>query len=479
MASWLKSLIYHINGGLAQKDFCAIIQKEIIIQNSVKGKIMKFTVEKENENIYKIEITIPAKDAAKAYDEAAKRIAQYVNVDGFRRGKAPRAVVERHVGTERIKHEAMDALMPKAIAEAVKENNLDVITQPYITKFDFTVGEDLTAEVKVETRPEVVLGAYKDLNVEVESAELPADAFDKALQNILNQYATQELVVDRAAKDTDIAVIDFEGTVNGEKIQGGDAKNYPLDLAHSNFIPGFAEQIVGKNIGEEFDISVTFPAEYHDEKLKGQPAVFKIKINELKERKVPELNDAFAQKVGPFKTVDELKADIQKYLDNQKENTNRQNSENAVFAKVIDSAIVEIPQTMIDREAESLTNDYKQRLQAQGLSWESLEKTQGAESLTETIKEDAKVRIKNSLVIDKIAKEENIKLEPSDMHKKFTQLSSVYGMTQTDLMKQLSKNPEVIASLSQQALNDKVRDFLMEKNSVKFVEPKKEKVETK
>lgn len=434
---------------------------------------MKFAVEKENDNIYKIDITIPAKDAARAYDEAVKRIAQYVNVDGFRRGKAPRAVVERHVGTERIKQEALESLMPKAIAEAVKENNLDVITQPYITKFDFTVGQDLTAEVKVETRPEVVLGAYKDLKVEVESAEVPEDAFEKALNNVLNQYATQEIVVGRPANDTDIAVIDFEGSVKGEKIAGGDAKNYPLDLGHSNFIPGFAEQIVGKNIGDEFEINVTFPEEYHDEKLKGQPAVFKIKLNEIKERKVPELNDAFAQKVGPFKTVDEFKADIQKYLDTQKENTDRQNSENAVFAKVIEAASVEIPQAMIDREAESLTNDYKQRLQAQGLTWEALEKTQGAESLSETIKEDAKTRIKNSLVIDKIAKEENIKLDPQDLHKKFSQLGAAYGMSQTDLMKQLGKNPEVIASLSQQALNDKVRDFLMEKNSVELVPAKK------
>ena len=242
---------------------------------------MKFAVEKENDNIYKIDITIPAKDAARAYDEAVKRIAQYVNVDGFRRGKAPRAVVERHVGTERIKQEALESLMPKAIAEAVNESNLDVITQPYITKFDFTVGQDLTAEVKVETRPEVVLGAYKDLKVEVESAEVPEDAFEKALNNVLNQYATQEIVVGRPANDTDIAVIDFEGSVKGEKIAGGDAKNYPLDLGHSNFIPGFAEQIVGKNIGDEFEINVTFPEEYHDEKLKGQPAVFKIKLNEI------------------------------------------------------------------------------------------------------------------------------------------------------------------------------------------------------
>lgn len=434
---------------------------------------MTFTVEKENDNIYKIELVIPAKDAAKAYDEAAKRIAQYVNVDGFRRGKAPRSVVERHVGAERIKQEAMETLMPRAISEAIKENNLYVITQPYITKFDYTIGQDLTAEVKVEVRPEVILGAYKDLKVEVESAEIPEGAFEKALNNVLNQYATQELVVDRATKNTDIAVIDFEGFANGEKIVGGDAKNYPLDLGHSNFIPGFAEQIVGKNIGDEFEINVKFPEEYHDEKLKGQPAIFKIKLNEIKERKVPELNDEFAQKVGPFKTVEEFKADIQKYLDTQKENSNRQNSENAVFQKVIDAASVEIPQTMIDREAESLTNDYKQRLTAQGLSWDAVEKTQGADNLSETIKEDAKIRIKNSLVIDQIAKLENIKIEPKDLSHKISQLGAAYGMKQEDMLKQIGKNPEIFTSLSQQALNDKVRDFLMEKNSVEFVQAKK------
>ncbi len=440
---------------------------------------MKFAVEKENDNIYKIDITIPAKDAAKAYDEAVRRIAQYVNIDGFRRGKAPRTVIERQVGTERIKHEALDKLMPSVIAEAIKENNLDVITQPYITKFDYTLGQDLTVELKVETRPEVILGAYKDLKVDVESTEMPEDAFDKALQNVLSQYSTLELVVDRPTKETDIAVIDFEGSVNGEKIEGGDAKNYPLDLGHSNFIPGFAEQIVGKNIGDEFEIKVTFPENYHDDKLKGQPAVFKIKLNEIKERKVPELNDAFAQKVGPFKTVDEFKADIQKYLDKQKETSDRQKSENAVFEKVVEAASVDIPETMIEREAESLTNDYKQRIQAQGLSWDAVEKSEGKEKLADTIREDAKFRIKNSLVIGKIAQEENIKLEPKDIHAKFNQLSAVYGLKQEDLMKQMGKNPEIIASLSQQALNDKVRDFLMEKNSINFVKPQKQKVESK
>ena len=429
---------------------------------------MKVTLEKEKENVVKLDITIPAKDATEAYNKAVQRISQYVNIDGFRKGKAPRAVVERHVGTERIKQEAIEGLMPKAINQAVVDNNLDIIAQPYITNYNFNIGEDLTVTAKAELRPEVTLGQYKGLSLEIKDSPIEADAMQKSIDNLLNQHSTQETVIDRPTKDTDIAVIDFDGYANGEKIQGGEAKNYPLDLAHSNFIPGFAEQLVGKNLNDEFEIKVTFPENYHDEKLKGQPATFKIKINEIKEKKLPELNDEFAQKVGPFKTVDELKADIQKYLESQRERTNKQNSENEVFKTVIDSAKVEIPQSMVDREVNSLREEYKQRLAAQGINWDAIVKSQGEDQLLKNLNEDALVRIKNSLVIDKIAKEENIKLEQKDIETKFAQLGAAYGLKPQDLIKQIGQNPEVLASISQQAMNDKVRDFLMENNKVEI-----------
>ena len=427
---------------------------------------MKVTLEKEQENVVKLDITIPAKDAVDAYNKAVSTISKYVNIDGFRKGKAPRAVVERHVGTERIKQEAIENLMPKAINQAVVDNNLDLIAQPYITNYNFNIGEDLTVTAKAELRPEVTLGQYKGLTLEVKDSPVEEDAMQKSIDRLLEQHSTQETVIDRPTKDTDIAVIDFEGTANGEKIQGGDAKNYPLDLAHSNFIPGFAEQLVGKNLNDEFDIKVTFPEDYHDEKLKGQPATFKIKINEIKEKKLPELNDEFAQKVGSFKTVDELKADIQNYLNSQRERTNKMNAENEVFKAVIDGAKVDIPQSMIDREANSLKQEYTQRLAAQGINWEALVKAQGEDQLLKNLSEDALVRIKNSLVIDKIAKDENIKLEQKDLEAKFAQLGAAYGLQPQDLIKQLGQNPELLASISQQAMNDKVRDFLMENNKV-------------
>ncbi len=429
---------------------------------------MKVTLEHEKENVVKMDITIPAKDAVDAYNNAVRKISQYVNIDGFRKGKAPRAVIERHVGVDRIKQEAIESLMPRAINQAVADNKLDIITQPYITDYKFNVGEDLTVVAKAELRPEVTLGKYKGLKLEVKDAVIEEDAMQKSLDRLLEQHSTQETVIDRPTKETDIAVIDFEGTCNGEKIQGGDAKNYPLDLAHSNFIPGFAEQIVGKNLNEEFDIKVTFPEEYHDEKLKGQAATFKIKINEIKERKLPELNDEFAQKVGPFKTVDDLKADIQKYLETQRERTNNQNSENEIFKAVIDASKVDIPQSMIDREAHSLREEYKNRLAAQGINWDALVKAQGEDHLLSGLSEDAVVRIKNSLVIDKIAKEEQIKLEQKDLEAKFAQIGVAYGLKPQDLIKQLGQNPEILASISQQAMNDKVRDFLMKNNTVEI-----------
>ena len=292
-------------------------------------------------------------------------------------------------------------------------------------------------------------------------------------QGGLHPSSLQRTVSGRAASATDVAVIDFEGWSNGEKIVGGEGKNYSLDLGHSNFIPGFAEQIVGKNAGEEFDIEVKFPDEYHDEKLKGQPATFKIKLHEIKERKVPELNDEFVQKVGPFKTVDDLKADVKKYLETQRERTNKQNSENEIFKAVIDAAKVDIPQTMIAREVESLKADYRQRLAYQGIDWEALVKAQGGvDHLDETLKEDAINRIKNSLVIDKIAKEEKIKIESKDFEEKFSQMATMYGVTQNEVVRQLGKSPEMLGSISQQVMNDKVRDFLLANNKVEIVDKK-------
>ena len=429
---------------------------------------MKTTIEKQPENIVKVDIEVPAKDAVNYYNNAAKRLAQYVNIPGFRKGKAPRNIVEQNIGEERIKHEALEGALPKIFSEVIKENDFDVVAQPYVESYDYKIGEDLRIVAKLELRPEVTLGEYKGLTIEVEEYKTPEDALQKSIDSLLEQHATTVVVTDRKTLNTDTIVFDFEGFSNGEKIEHGDAKNYTLDLAHSSFIPGFAEQLADRTLGEEFEINVTFPEEYHEKKLAGQPAVFKCKVNEIRAKVLPELTDEFAQKVGPFKTVDDLKADIQKYLDTQKADIDRTNSEKAIFEKVTGDAKVEIQQSMIDREADQLAEEYKQKLSMQGFSWDQAVEAQGYDNIMNSLKEDAAMRVKNSLVIDKIAKEENLVVSQAEFGDKLSEIGRMYQMDTPTMIKQLSQTPGVFNAISQQALNEKVTQFLAENNTVKF-----------
>ena len=429
---------------------------------------MKTTIEKQPENIVKVDIEVPAKDAVNYYNNAAKRLAQYVNIPGFRKGKAPRNIVEQNIGEERIKHEALEGALPKIFSEVIKENDFDVVAQPYVESYDYKIGEDLRIVAKLELRPEVTLVEYKGLTIEVEEYKTPEDALQKSIDSLLEQHATTVVVTDRKTLNTDTIVFDFEGFSNGEKIEHGDAKNYTLDLAHSSFIPGFAEQLADRTLGEEFEINVTFPEEYHEKKLAGQPAVFKCKVNEIRAKVLPELTDEFAQKVGPFKTVDDLKADIQKYLDTQKADIDRTNSEKAIFEKVTGDAKVEIQQSMIDREADQLAEEKKQKLSMQGFSWDQAVEAQGYDNIMNSLKEDAAMRVKNSLVIDKIAKEENLVVSQAEFGAKLSEIGRMYQMDTPTMIKQLSQTPGVFNAISQQALNEKVTQFLAENNTVKF-----------
>ena len=427
---------------------------------------MKTTIEKQPENMVKVEIEVPAKDAVNYYNNAAKRLAQYVNIPGFRKGKAPRNIVEQNIGEERIKHEALEGALPRIFSEVIKENDFDVVAQPYVESYDYKIGEDLKITAKIELRPEVTLGEYKGLTLDVDAYKIPEDAFQKSLDGMLAQHATTVVVTDRKTVATDTIVFDFEGFANGEKIEHGDAKNYTLDLAHSSFIPGFAEQLVDRALGEEFEISINFPEEYHEKKLAGQPATFKCKINEIKSKVLPELTDEFAQKVGPFKTVDDLKADIQKYLDTQKADIDRTNSEKAIFEKVTSEAKVDIQQSMIDREADQLVEEYKEKLAMQGFNWDQAVEAQGYDNIMKSLKEDAAMRVKNSLVIDKIAKDENIVVSQEEFGAKIAEISHMYQIDPQTMIKQLSQTPGVFNAISQQALNEKVTQFLADNNKV-------------
>jgi len=404
---------------------------------------MKTTIEKQPENIVKVDIEVPAKDAVNYYNNAAKRLAQYVNIPGFRKGKAPRNIVEQNIGEERIKHEALEGALPKIFSEVIKENDFDVVAQPYVESYDYKIGEDLRIVAKLELRPEVTLGEYKGLTIEVEEYKTPEDALQKSIDSLLEQHATTVVVTDRKTLNTDTIVFDFEGFSNGEKIEHGDAKNYTLDLAHSSFIPGFAEQLADRTLGEEFEINVTFPEEYHAENLAGKDAVFKVKVKEIKKRELPELDDDFASEVSEFDTMDEFRADVRKKLEEAAENKAKVETENAVIDKVIENAEFDLPDAMVETQIDNSVRDFAQRLSYQGMNLDMYMQYTGMtmDALRAQFAEQAKKQLSGSLVLEAIQKAEGIEAGPEEVELELVDMSKKYNM-ELDKLKELLGDAE-------------------------------------
>lgn len=431
---------------------------------------MNTTIEKLENNQVKLNIEIDAETAEKEYNKACKRLAQRVNIPGFRKGKAPRVILEKNIGAESIKRDVLDYMLPGVFAEAISKNDLNIITEPYLESYTFELGKPVTVVAKMELKPEVKLEQYKDLEIEVEEYKPAENAMEKELDELADKFTSlQKVTDDRVSTDKDVVLMDFEGFVDGEAISGGAAKNYLLDLEHSNFIPGFAEQLVGHKTGEEFTIDVTFPEEYHEENLKGKPAQFKIKLNEIKEKIKPEINDDLAKKVGKFQTLEELKADIQKYLDNTEKVENEKRSANKLFDTILSKMSVDVQDTMIEREKQALVADFKQKAAQSGVTWEDVLKQDGAEKIDKELREEALNRIKNSLMMSEIAKLENIQVTAQDLDQKIAEMATLYHTDKETIFKEIRKNTALIQSLSQQALSQKVTRFLLDNNKIKFV----------
>lgn len=430
---------------------------------------MEVKVEKLEKNLVKLDIVIDAKTAAEEYSKACRFLSNNISIPGFRKGKAPMNIVEKHVGGERVKHEALNRILPAIFANAIAEHQLDVATEPYVENYDFEVGQDAKIVAKIELKPEINLKSYKGLTVDVELPAKDEGAVDKEIQNIAQRFTKLEDITDRAAGKEDIAVIDFDGFVDGEAIKGGSAKNYQLDLTNSNFIEGFADQIIGHNVGESFEIKVTFPQEYHEENLKGKPAVFKIKLNAIKFKKYPAIDDELAQRVGPFGSLDELKKDIQSYIDSQSEMENKVKVQNAVLEKIISEADVEIPDAMVNREAKILMDEFQQKITSQGMSWEKFLDSQGQEKIWENLRDEANRRIKNSLVLSHIAKVEDIKVDDSEFENKIQEMAKLYKTDEKTIYNQISKDPVMVQSIMQQLISQNITDFLVENNKINYV----------
>ena len=430
---------------------------------------MTVTIEKLENNEVKLNIEVEAAVSSFEYDKACKKLARRVNVPGFRKGKAPKNILEKYVGIAALQREVLDSVLPTIFENTIEENKFDLVTAPNIESFEFADDKSLRVVAKFELKPEVKLNDYKGMNVDVEEFKNTDDAIEKELQHLAERFAVLNDITGRKSKDTDLVNIDFDGYVDGEEIKDGSAKNYVLDLAHSNFIPGFAEQLIDHAAGEEFKINVKFPEEYHDEKLKGKDAEFNIKLNAVKEKVLPEINDELAKKVNPkFETVDALKEDIRKYLDNKVKIENEKRVADKIFDTLLETTNIDIQNTMINREIQALMGEFKQRINMQGGNFDKILEKEGHQKIYEQLKEEAVKRIKTSLIVGKIAQEENLSVTAEDVQVKISQLTSLYRTSTDSIVAEIRRNVNLMHSINQQIITEKVTKLLIDNAKVNY-----------
>lgn len=438
---------------------------------------MKATWEKIEKNLGVLEVEVEADRVAAALDKAFNKVAKKANVPGFRKGKVPRPIFEARYGVEALYQDAIDILLPEVYTEAVDQTDIFPVDRPEVEIDQFAKGEVFKFKAKVTVKPEVTLGEYKGVEVPVQKVEVSDEELDAELKRLQERHAELSVIDEGAAENGDVAVIDFDGSVDGVPFEGGQAERYSLELGSGTFIPGFEEQVVGMATGDFKDVEVTFPETYHAEELAGKKAVFKVKVHEIKRKQLPELDDEFAKDVSEFETLAEYKEDLKKELLARKEQEAKGNKEAAVVDKVAANAEVEIPQAMIDSEIQNMMRDFDNRLRNQGMNLEMFLSFSGQTTadLQEQMKEDAEKRVRNNLVLEQIAKEENIEVTEEDINKELEVMAESYKRTADEIRNILTANGS-LGSLREEVSLRKTVDLLVENS--KEVEAAEEAAET-
>lgn len=392
---------------------------------------MSFKVEQlEEKNMLKLVIEASAEEFEAGLNAAYNKNKNKISVPGFRKGKAPRKMIEQLYGSQIFFEDAANEIIPDAYADAAKESGLDIVSQPKVSIEQLEAGKPFIFAAEVAVRPEVELGEYKGVEVTKADAEVTDADVEEELKKVQDQNSRTVSVEDRAVKDGDMTVIDFEGFIDGEAFEGGKGENYPLTIGSHSFIDTFEEQMIGMNIGEEKELNVTFPEDYHAENLKGKPATFKVTVKEIKEKQLPELDDDFAQDVSDFDTLAEYKDDLKKKIAERKESEAKAKKESEAIEKVVEAAKMDIPQAMIDTQVNRMLEDFAMRLQQQGLSVEQYFQYTGmtADKIMEEMKPEAVKRIKNSLVLEAVAKAENIEVSEEEFEAELQKMADMYKM---------------------------------------------------
>ena len=399
---------------------------------------MSVQVEKLEKNMAKLTVEVPAENVEKAIQGAYNKMKKSINIPGFRKGKAPRQLIEKMYGKEVFYNDAIDAMLPSAYSDAVEECGEEIVSHPQIDVVQIESGKPFVFTATVAVKPAVELGEYKGIQVEKAPIEVKDEEIEAQITKEREANSRTVTVDDRAVAQGDIVTLDFEGFVDGVAFEGGKGENYDLTIGSNTFIPGFEDQLVGAEIGKELDVNVTFPEEYGAKELAGKAAVFKCKVNGIKVKELPAVDDEFAQEVSEFDTLDEYKADIKAKLLKEKEDEAARAKEDAVIGKIIEGAKMEIPDAMVEYQTRQMLDEFAQRIQSQGISLDQYFQFTGLteEKYMEEMKPRALQNIQSRLVLEAVAQAENLVAEEADIEEEIKKMADMYKMD-ADQIKEL------------------------------------------
>ena len=424
---------------------------------------MKVSAERLDNHKVRLEIEIPQPEVAKAMDKAYQRLASKVNIPGFRKGKVPRNVLERKIGKEAILDEAFEILAGPAYGQALQEQGIDPVARPEIEVVTLQEDQPLVFKAVVIAKPEVSLGQYKEIKVEPVSAEVSDEEVDKQLEGQRTRNAKMVVVEGAALENGDFAIIDFAGFIDGQPFKGGEAEGYPLEVGSGSFIPGFEEQLLGAKAGESREVKVTFPADYFVPELAGKEANFKVKINDVKRKELPELDDDFAKEVSDFTSLEELKADIKNKLEQAAQQKAERDHKNSIVKAAVDNASVDIPEIMIEKRIDNMVEDFDVNLQNRGLSLDKyleFAKTD-LNAMRENYRESAQQSVKTDLVLETVAKAEKIEVAAADLEAEIAIMAHGYQRPVEEVRKVIIEQGHINA-LAESVLRKKAAQFIID-----------------
>lgn len=419
------------------------------------------TLEKLENNMVKLTIEVDAARFEEGMNNSYNKNKSKINLQGFRKGKAPRKIIEAQYGPEIFYDDAINFVIPDAYAAAVKEHELDVVSRPEVDVLSVKAGEAMTFTATVAIKPEVTLGAYKGVEIEKVNMDVTDEEIEAEIKKVQEKNSRLIVVSDRPAQEGDVVTIDFEGFVDGVAFEGGKGEDYDLTLGSHTFIDTFEDQLIGKNLADEIDVNVTFPADYGKEDLAGKPALFKVEIKDIKFKELPAVDDEFAKDVSEFDTLDEYKADIKSKLLTQKEQNGKREKENKVLAKVIENATIDVPKVMVEEQADQMVQDYSNRLSQQGLPFDMYLQYVGQtkEEFKASFMPQSEFNIKARLVLEAVGNTEDFEVTEQDIDAELDKMATAYKI-EKDKLKEVMADQETL-SLKQDIRVQKALDFML------------------